>query len=159
MDKGANVFSALSAAQMVHPCRLPPAPPVVRRAQFVRAPAEAPPLFLKPVHSSACEQIPSCLHTCFQTLAQAPVDCLRGLHAGLSEGSECSATCVRGVPDACGENCQRGPCATGLGEVFLRCMHAVGSLAPDAFDQLDSVQLPSLKFGSSACLQVRRDDG
>ncbi|KAL8449943.1 hypothetical protein Emag_003504 [Eimeria magna] len=126
---------------LVHPCRIPRAPPIVRRAKFVGALPATSPHFQRPVRGGTCESLQSCL---LQGLAMRPSNLnLESLCPDLSMlsnsiASSCGATHAR-VYEGCEE----------IKNLLSNCVESVVSLTPPEYDQLDQIKLPSLRVRTS----------
>ncbi|XP_026193178.1 uncharacterized protein LOC34620653 [Cyclospora cayetanensis] len=119
-------------ARFVHPCRLPRAPPIVRRARFVKALPTAPIHFQQPVRGFSCEGAQSCMHS-FAQSQDMSLERLCNDFSLLSNSlvSTCGATNARMI-----EKCEE------VKNLFSNCVEAVAGIAPPDYDRLEKIKLP-----------------
>lgn len=128
----------------MHPCRIPRAPPVVRRARFVTALPTAPVHFQQPVRGGSWEGI----HNCLQGFGRSQDACLDRLCDELSLlsnslASSCEATNAR-VAGGCEE----------IKNLLSNCVESMAGLTPPAYDELGKIKLPSIRVGTSEFCKV-----
>ncbi|KAL8274391.1 hypothetical protein Esti_001713 [Eimeria stiedai] len=127
-------------ARLVHPCRIPRAPPIVRRAKFVGAMPAPCPHFQRPVRGGTCESLQGCLQGLALRHQNLNLESLCPDFSVLSNSiaSSCGATHAR-VFEGCEE----------IKNLLSNCVESVVSLTPPEYDQLDQIKLPSLRLRTS----------
>ncbi|KAL8429053.1 hypothetical protein Efla_005871 [Eimeria flavescens] len=123
-------------ARLVHPCLIPRAPPIVRRAKHVSS-LRGPPLlhFQKPVRSFSCEGLQQCL----QGLSNAPEACMGRLSDEFSLLSNSLASSCGVTQSRVYEGCKE------IRNALSSCVESVTAMTPSAYDELEKIKLPSLR--------------